>query len=437
MKVRWRKRILLVAFLIGVTGQYARLCAESEAEEMGNPREIAEHARAAYEKKDYAEFAKDIELAYRLRPTHETYLYNLAVAYALIGKKAQALYLLGEAGKMGFVYPKIAADPNFAALRESPEFESALRQLAENQNPIVRSEKAKILHEKGLVPEGLAYDPETKTFYVGSVYRKKIVALKDNGEATDFSKAEDGLWSVLGLRVDAKHHFLWACTAAQPQVAEIKKSDLGRSGMFKYDLETGKLLGKFLLPVDEEKHLLGDLTLDDEGNVYTTDSIAPAVYVLKTGSETFQKIRTGAPFINPQGLAMAPDGRHLLVADYSRGLFLLDLKSSEIINLAPPPHASLLGIDGIYAVKNGIIAVQNGTTPNRIIRLTLNSNWRRVEKCDVLEANNPDFDEPTLGVVANERFYFNANSQWGAVDDNGRIGAPNKLQDALILSIKL
>lgn len=437
MKAHWSRQFLIVALMIGFTAQRDLLRGEDEAEGMGNPREIAEHAREAYEKKDYAEFAKDMELAYRLRPTHQTYLYDLAVAYTLIGKKAQALYLLGEAGKMGFVYPKIAKDTDFNALRGSSEFDAALHQLSENEKPIGHSEKRAVVHEKGLVPEGLAYDPETRTLYVGSVYRRKIIAINADGKATDFSQPQDGLWSVLGMRVDAKRHLLWVCTAAQPQVDEVKKSDLGKSGIFKFDLKTGKLLGKFLLPADKEKHLLGDLTLDDEGNVYTTDSITPAVYVLKTGNDAFEKIRDGGPFLNPQGLAISPDGRHLLVSDYLRGLFLLDLKSNEIIRVAPPAHASSLGIDGIYAVKDGIIGVQNGVEPNRVIRLTLNSNWRRAERCEVLEANNPDFDEPTLGVVTNDHFYFIANSQWGAVDEKGHIAAPNKSQDVLILSLKL
>ena len=62
---------------------------------------------------------------------------------------------------------------------------------------------------------------------------------------------------------------------------------------------------------------------------------------------------------------------------------------------------------------------------------------KRVERCEVLEANNPLFDEPTLGALVNEYFYFIANSQWGLVDDKAQLGPAEKLADPIILKIKL
>ena len=61
----------------------------------------------------------------------------------------------------------------------------------------------------------------------------------------------------------------------------------------------------------------------------------------------------------------------------------------------------------------------------------------RVEKLEVIEANNPVFDEPTLGVVVGEQFYFIANSQWGAIDEKGRLASAEKLRDPIVLRLKL
>jgi hypothetical protein len=431
-----QKSIVALLLLLSFCSGSVRGASDAEGSS-ASLRDLLKRAKEAYEQKNYTEFLRNMELAYQLRLTHEFYLYNLAAAYALVGKKADALSLLTEAARMGFVYPKIAQDNDFASLRDDPGFKATLQQFADNAKPVGHSQTAAVAHEKGLVPEGLAYDPETKAFYIGSVYRRKIVRLNADGKAEDFSRAADGLWSVFGMRIDVQRRLLWVCTAAQPQVAEIKKADLGKSGICKYELKTGKLLQKYLLPADENQHVLGDLILDAEGNVYTTDSLTPAVYVLRSGHDTFDKIWTGNPFINPQGLVLGPDSQHLLVADYLRGLFLLDLKTRKIVSVARPAHTCLLGIDGIYAVAGGIVAVQNGLAPNRIVRLRLKSNWREVEQCQVLASNNPLFDEPTLGLMANDHFYFIANSQWGAVDEEGHQASADKLKDVVILGLTL
>ena len=71
------------------------------------------------------------------------------------------------------------------------------------------------------------------------------------------------------------------------------------------------------------------------------------------------------------------------------------------------------------------------------LRLILSSDLARVERFEVLEANNPVFDEPTLGVLIQDNFYFIANSQWGLVDDKGQLGPADKLADPIILKMKL
>ena len=81
--------------------------------------------------------------------------------------------------------------------------------------------------------------------------------------------------------------------------------------------------------------------------------------------------------------------------------------------------------------------MQNGIKPNRVVRLTFANDWRAIEKLEVLEANNPVFDEPTLGVVVGNKFYFIANSQWAAIDEDGQLAPDEKLRDPIILRLNL
>jgi hypothetical protein len=43
--------------------------------------------------------------------------------------------------------------------------------------------------------------------------------------------------------------------------------------------------------------------------------------------------------------------------------------------------------------------VQNGVNPQRLINLTLSKDLARIAQFETIEANNPDFDEPTLGML--------------------------------------
>jgi hypothetical protein len=293
------------------------------------------------------------------------------------------------------------------------------------------------MREKGLVTEGIAYDPARETFYVSSVHKRKIVSIGPDGAAKDFATEREGLWSVLGMKVDAGRRHLWATSAALPQMMNYREEEKGRSAIFKFDLSTGKLLKKYLLPAGPKKHLLGDLVLNSRGDVFATDSLTPALYRIDHRKDELEVFIEGEPFVAAQGLDLSEDEKLLFVADYSRGIFVIDLRTGKHFNLATPPNATLLGIDGLYFYRRSLVGTQNGTNPQRIIRLHLDKSLRAVERLEILEANNPLFDEPTLGVRVRDAFYYIANSQWGAVDEKGQLAPAEKLREPVILKVKL
>ncbi len=463
-RATWKSPFLeILGAIVALQLIIAGSATSAEPEKNPDARTFFARALKAHDEKNYAGFVENMEAALKLRPHHQVYMYDLAAGYALIGKKEQALTLLSQMAAMGFVFPEIEKDRDFDSLRapEGPasagprlgeqdeaartrgsaslrsEFDAVLKKFADNQKPVGYSETAFTVHEKGLVPEGLAYDPETKTFFLGSVYRRKIVAVNAAGDARDFSQESDALWSVMGMKVDAKRRLLWGCTAGHLQMANAKPEDDGKTAVFKYDLTSGKLLRKYRVPDDGKKHWLGDLALDSHGNVYASDSLSPAIYVVRSDKDEIESLVAGSPFINPQGIVLTPDEKRLVMADYLKGLFLIDLQTKQVQEIAAPANTTVLGIDGIYRVDHDLIAVQNGIRPNRIVRMRLSDDFRRVEKLEVLEANNPIFDEPTLGVLVDNRFYFIANSQWGAIDEHGALAPDEKLKDPIILRLNL
>jgi hypothetical protein len=238
------------------------------------------------------------------------------------------------------------------------------------------------------------------------------------------------------MAVDAKRRHLWVTSTAFPQMINFKKEEDGTSAVFKFDLRTKKLLKKYVLSNAGNKHALGDLTIQSNGDVFTTDSLSPAVYVIHPRKDEIELFLEDPGFGSPQGLAFSTDEQHLFMADYSTGLFDIDVKTRKIGHLAPLSGATLLGIDGLYYHKGSLIGVQNGVTPQRIVRVSLSKDLKRVEHLEVIEANNPVFLEPTLGVLVKDVFYFIANSQWPLIDENGNLAAEDKLQDPVVLKIR-
>jgi hypothetical protein len=393
-------------------------------------------ARNAYQQKDYASFLDNMKMAAELRPNHPRLMYNLAIGYALNGLSNEALLWLGKTAAMGLIVPA-ARDEDFNSIKDLAEFKAVLQRIEKNKAPIISSLPGFTIHEKGLVPESVAYDPAGKLFYISSVYKRKILSLNQKGETKDFATERDGLWSVMGMRVDARRRLLWVCTAAHPQMMNYSAEENGSSGLFKYDLRTGKLLKKYLLLSKPKPHWLGDLVINSAGDVFASDSITPAIYVVRQRSDQLELLLEGEPFTSPQGLAFTADEKSLFMADYAKGIFLIDLNTRKVTNLSPALNSTLLGIDGLYYYQGTLIGVQNGVNPPRLIRLFLGSDLSRIEQFETIEANNPVFDEPTLGVLVRDTFYFVANSQWGAIDQKGQLAPAEKLKDPTVLKIKL
>jgi hypothetical protein len=393
-------------------------------------------ARKAYQEKDYPAFLENMKVAAQMRPNHPRLMYNLAAAYALTGHQDEALQWLGKMTEMGLVFPA-DRDGDFDSIKNSPEFLTILKRIEINKSPVTRSVPAFTLHEKGFIPEGVAYDPVAETFYLSSVYKRKIVSINKKGEAKDFATEGDGLWSVMGMKVDAARRLLWVATAAHSQMSNYKEEDNGKSGLLKFDLRTGKLIKKYMLPNKPKPHWLGDLVINSRGDVFTSDSITPAIYVVPHQKDELELFIEDAQFSSPQGLSFTPDEKHLFMADYAKGIFVIDLQSKKLANLQPSPNITLLGLDGLYSYKGSLIAVQNGINPPRLVRLSLSGDMSRIERLEIIEANNPLFDEPTLGVLVKDTFYLIANSQWGMIDEKGQLAPAEKLKEPVVLKIKL
>jgi sugar lactone lactonase YvrE len=397
------------------------------------------HYRAAvqsYQAGDYPAFLKHAREAQALRPAHGGVTYALASALALTGDTAGALAALRHFAGLGYT-ADLAADPDFAGLRGSPAYAEVTRRIADNAEPVVASQVAFELPERDLLTEGIAYDAGDDVFYVGSVHRAKLFRVTRAGVVSEFAPAAAGRWAPLGLRVDGKRRALWVATAALPQTAGYSPSDSGRSAILRYDLESGRQTGRYTVPADGTPHAIGDLIVGGKGEVYATDSRAPVLVRVPSRGDTLERLVESPLFLSAQGLALAPDGRSLYVADYARGILRVDLRARSVSPVEAAEGVLALGIDGLYFHGGSLIGIQNGVAPHRVARFTLSPAGDRLVRATVLERAHPRYDEPTLGVLVGGDVYYIANAQWERFGEDGRIANPDSLRRPVVLRLPL
>lgn len=380
-------------------------------------------------------FLTNMQHAHDVRPDHPRLIYNLAIANSLNGNASQAIALLGELAAMGLSYPA-AQDEDLASLHKIPDFKRIATQLENNGKPRGNSKVAFTVNQRGLVAEGLAYDAATADFYIGSIADKRILRVTLEGEASVFAGSEAKLWSVFGLAVDTRHHWLWAATSTHDQMPGLVEKAKGKAAIVAFDLNTGDVKKRWDLPADEP-HLVGDLTVAPNGDVFATDSLAKAIYRIPGGRGDLEIFLKRDSFGSLQGIAASPDGHSVYVADYSNGISRIEIASHEVTQYPSPPSTTTLGIDGLYATGDSLIGIQNGVNPQRVIRIRLSPTKQKIEHIEILAAAAPQFDDITLGALVDHAFYFIANSQWRLLGRDGAFTQPEQLTPLKVMRLEL
>lgn len=292
-------------------------------------------------------------------------------------------------------------------------------------------ETAFTIKEKDLIPEGITYDNKENAFYVGSIHKRKIVKIESNGKVSDFiTEKENGIYNVLGMKVDVKRRILWVCSYAGDGFTGEK----GNAGIFKYNLVSGKLIKKYLLDNKTDKHLFNDIVITSAGNAYFTDTETGKIFSIDNNKDSLKVFINCGVFNRPNGIALSPDERNIFVSD-DKGIHVVDM-NGKVKELKHPAGVATGGIDGLYFYKNSLVAVQNDFDPQRVVRFVLNKNCDSIEKMILLCQDNPLVFIPTTGVIVRDKFFIIGNSQLHLIKD-GKITDYEKLEDVRIVKIDL
>lgn len=392
--------------------------------------ELRPQMRAAIEAKDYARLTAVLEQMNRLRPDHPTVLANLASAYALTSHEDAAIDTLERivAMKMWFDL----SDSDFDSIRSTDRFVAITAKMdALRVDPVGTAAVAFTIPQKGLITEGIAVDRKSGVVFVSSARKGKVIRIARGGKSKDFSRGEP-LHGLSGMGIDAKRRLLWACSSASPRVEGFTRGAAADASLVAFDLTTGAVVRR--VRATNEKTFCDDVTVSNDGTVYVSDSTG-AVLRLAPEAAAMETLVPHGTIRSPQGSVLSRDGRVLYVADYGGPLRAIDVQTGDAIPLRLPADLQILGIDGLTRWRNSLIAVQNGIRPHRVIRLDLAHGGLAVERATILAMNHPLMDEPTIGTVVGDTYYFVGTSE-GHKFDRG-VPAVDTLSEGRIFSIKL
>lgn len=341
------------------------------------------------------------------------YMDALIARYPQFGRlglsRARALAMLGDAERTaeqlnrladhGFTYKIEEAD--FDRVRADPRVQAAAARLAANVRPIGTASRVDKIGIPRSRPEGIAWSPKERAFYIGSVETGEIFRMTESGAAPVY-KPSEGKWEPLGMKASQDGGRLFACMN--------RRGDSPAAELVEFALPAMTVRGRTALP--KQGAICNDLDLLADGRVAVTDFANGQVLLWSSGG--FTPLIDNLRFAN--GIAADDSGRVLYIAHFN-GVRALDLASRAQHDLEP--QGTLIGgMDGLYWHKGALFGVQGTSAPTRVLRIRPGAAPSRSAQVTVLYANHDSLSEPTTAAVANGELAVLANTGLFSSVDN-------------------
>ena len=274
--------------------------------------------------------------------------------------------------------------------------------------------------ENSLYPEGIAYDSGEHIFYVSSVAKGKISTVTPDGRIETFADSPD-LVSTLGMEIDQVGNRLLVCVTDpgfnQSRSDSTTVAQLAAVAI--YDLTSGERKD-FIQLTSGAPHLANDLILDDAGNIYVSDSFAPAIYKIDKNGNVSTLISNDAFLPQPMnfglnGMAYHPDG-FLIVSKYDEGkLFKIPLSNPDNFTEVFISNGAIPAIDGILLTDKNTLAVSSNNLgaashENAVYQLKTSNNWGSASIEETIETGSTSFPT-TFTQVGNDLYIQYARLQ--------------------------
>ena len=233
-----------------------------------------------------------------------------------------------------------------------------------------------LIEETSLYPEGISYDIKEDRFLVSSISKGEIWSIDNKGKSTLFAKTMYP--STIGLLINPKMNQLLVCISDPGASMSSSKKTKGKLAKLAiYDLTSKVKIHEYdLASLDINKpHMANDVTYDNQGNIYVTDSFSPNIYkITNTGKISIfttnhvWDVQKGQFGLN--GIIYHPDG-YLIVAHYATlTLYKIALDKPNILHKIHfsqevlAMHQKLKFIDGLTLIDNKNLALVSNSFSN-------------------------------------------------------------------------
>ncbi len=217
------------------------------------------------------------------------------------------------------------------------------------------------------LPEGVAYDQATQSFFATAINGGQITRVTTLGKELVFHSDDDPNRSFGGAYVDAIRRRLWVC------VVDIKTNPFPTSEVWAFNIESRKRTHRIALP---PVSFCNDLVADDSGKLYVTDSANPNIYRVNPADQSFAVFLSDPAFtpvapgvLGLNGLDLSPDGDHILaVTTVPPGLYSIPVADPQAFvavqtsgdPLSMPGDPRFPGPDGARFVDDRLYIAYDG-----------------------------------------------------------------------------
>lgn len=297
--------------------------------------------------------------------------------------------------------------------------------------PLAQAPDARVIDPDTLFfAEGLAADPRDGTLLITSLRHRNALVVPPTGPRRWLLARDANVGAVMGAVFDAARSTVWLTTARLPHMAPRPGDDAIVAELLEVSYPDGALRRR--LPLGAGDGMPGEIALAPDGSVLVSDGLRGVLYRLRRDATALETVRS-ALLRSPQGIAVMPTGDVAYVADWSRGLFRWDLATDSLAPVTAADGRTLRGVDGLRVHAGALIAIHNGSTPNRVMRVRLDEAGRALAGVDVLDAPTDLEGEMTVGVVLGERFVYVASSAWPFWTEAGERRAPERALPPVVL----
>ena len=411
------------------------LAASAAAQEMSlldTSRTLRAETRAAAQAGDWEAARRTNEAALALQPGHAGLLNNALLIAGFAGDVEGQFRALERRAEAGLAFDLSGHDGAAALRAADPDRFTALEAaFAAIAAPAGEARRVAEPPLKDSLIEALAVDSETERLFLGSVADRRIYRVEPYApeEAEVFAGEADPIGSVFGLAVDRRHGRLYAATGAIEGVTPIGEGEAVGAALLALDLETGDLIETYTI---DGAGRMGDVSVRD-GIVLVADAEAGRVYRLDGPNARLELYAEDPRFESLQGVISSRGA--VFVADNALGLWRIDPVERAAALMAPPPGASLIGLDGLAVDRAGrVLVIRNGAEPRGLFELEFDFDNRLTALTPVLTGDDRLVEPVTVRLTDGRAFLIN-DAQWRFFEGEG--ADPSARADPQILSVTL